>query len=768
MKFTSYCWCSLAIFCIGTSSLHAGEPVLRNLDVRGLQVGGTTTLVLDGDDFGKAPRLLLPVPAKQVLKPGATPNRASFDVTTDASVAPGYYQVRVLTEGGVSLPLVIAVDRLTQKPMAATVDQLPVALHGLVSGSGTVETKFQGKVKQKVMIEVEAQRLGSKLRPVLHLIGPNKLQLTWSWSTPTLFGDTRLEAILPEAGTYTVSLHDAEYAAQAPNFFRLRIGEWSFVDQVFPPVIAKGKGQSLELLGMSAPIRLDLPASKNLDVVPLSWPKDGLWSGPRPFVWISPHAELLKQSLAGKMQDLPQGLVAVSGRLLAPYDEDRYRVAVTPGTKLRLEVFAERYGSPLDAALVVRNDKGDQLARAEDGPGTLDPILEYTVPPKTNSIVVGVVDTQGLGGPRGTYRLVIRPLGPTSTEPLELFTAAQRLSLPISGRWVMPVLAERRGYRGKIELTAAGLPPGVKLDGTVIPEGADGTLVTIQRGEANFDVGISTWRGRGPGGEELSVMIKGHPLQRLQPWLATEIALAPTISKAADFQIDWRDVPADAGLVPGKKLDLPIKVIRSGDKTTVKLTLLTSQKPPLVNNQPDVNRTLRQEKPVELPVKVATGEMAIIVPADLAGPVYDVTIQAELLAPDKKVQAVAFAPVRRMALRLPLAVSLSGPNRIEVPLDPKKGATVTIKGKVERKEGLKGDVQVTLTGLPPGARADAVVVKAATADFTVNLILPPNIPAGEIKGLKLSAFAAPDAKQPNVRVRSKEVEVTLVMKTAGK
>ncbi|HMF16456.1 MAG TPA: hypothetical protein VKE98_04580, partial [Gemmataceae bacterium] len=666
------------------------------------------------------------------------------------------------------LPLVITVDRLPQKPLAATVDQLPVALHGVVSGSGTVETKFQGKAKQKVMIEVEAQRLGSKLRPVVHLFGPSKLQIAWSWSTPTLFGDTRLEAVLPEAGTYTVSLHDSEYAAQAPNFFRMRIGEWSFVDQIFPPVVARGKGQALELLGMPAALQVNLPAANNLDALPLSWPKDGLWSGPRPFVTVSPHAEFVKQSPAGKMQDLPEGPVAVSGRLVTPYDEDRYRIAVTPGTKLRLEVFAERYGSPLDAALVVRNDKGDQLARAEDSPGTLDPVLEYTVPPKVNSIIVGVIDSQGGGGPRGIYRLVVSPAGPSAKESFKLFTSAQRVSMPIAGRWVLPVMIERKGYQGKIDLSAAVLPAGVKLDGTLIPEGADGALLTLQRGEANFDGVISTLRGRGAGGEDRPVLLKGHPLERLQPWLATEIALAPTLAKAADLQIDWRDLPADAGLVPGNKMVLPIKVVRTGDKTTVKLTLMTSQKPPLVNNQPDINKTLRQEKPVELPVKIDKGELPIIIPADLSGPVYDVTIQAELLAPDKKVQAVAFAPVRRMALRLPLAVALGGPNRIDVPLDPKKGATVLIKGKVERKEGLKGDVQVTLTGLPPGARADAVTVKAAAADFSFNVILPPNFAAGEIKGLKLSASAAPDAKQPNVRVRSKEVEVTLVVKTVGK
>lgn len=91
-----------------------------------------------------------------------------------------------------------------------------------------------------------------------------------------------------------------------------------------------------------------------------------------------------------------------------------------------------------------------------------------------------------------------------------------------------------------------------------------------------------------------------------------------------------------------------------------------------------------------------------------------------------------------------------------------------IKGKVERKEGLKAEVGVTLGGLPPGAKASPAILKAGTTDFTIYLTLPPNISAGEIKGLKLSATAAPDAKQPNVRVRSKELEITLVLKKAAK
>src|SRR5205823_12807435 len=133
------------------------------------------------------------------------------------------------------------------------------------------------------------------------------------------------------------------------------------------------------------------------------------------------RTEVLQQPGSRPFQDLPAGPVAVSGRLLAPFEEDRYRVPVTPNTKVRFEVFAERLGTPVDVALAVRNDVGADLARAEDGPGTLDPVLEYAVPDKVMSVVVAVIDSQGRGGPRGVYRLIVDPVTPVGTNDFHLF-----------------------------------------------------------------------------------------------------------------------------------------------------------------------------------------------------------------------------------------------------------------------------------------------------------------------------------------------------------
>jgi hypothetical protein len=741
--------------------LVAAEPEIRGVSVRGLQVGDTTNLVIDGDAFGAAPRLLLPFPARQQLLKGVSDKRAAFDVTLAGDVTPGYYQLRLATAQGVSLPVVIAVDRLAQRPLATSAETLPVALHGAVNGSATTEVGFAGKAGRKVRVEVEAQRLGSKLRPVVHLFNAKKLQLAWAWPTPALSGDARLEAVLPADGTYTVSIHDVEYAAPAPAFFRLRVGDWSFVDQVFPPVVGTGQGQAVELLGSSPHGEQVRPTGAG--ALPLAWPRDALWSGPRPYVRVSPRVELVRQGPPATPQALPPGPVGVSGKLLTPFAEDRNRVPVTPGSKLRIEVFAERYGSPLDTALVVRNERGDVLARAEDSPGTVDPALDYTVPDKVTALVVGVVDAQGRGGPHGIYHLSVEPQTAAATD-FRLLTPAQRITLPSSDRTVVPVWVERRGYQGDVALTAAGLPAGVRLENAVIPGGADGTLVTLEGAAMAADAVITHWHGRGAG-EERPVVVNGHPLERLQPWLATELALAPAGATGTGFQVAWRGLPPDAGLVPGRKLALPVKVTRPADNSLVKFTLTTSQSPQLLNNQPNPNATVRLEKAVELPAKATDGDLTLLVPPQLSSAVYDVTVQAELLAPDRKtVRAVAYAPVRRLPVRDLVVVRLDGPARFEAARDAKKATTVKIAGKVERREGAKGDVLLALTGLPAGASAAAVTVKADQSAFVVNVVLPPGVAAGEIAGLTLAGTVAADPKQPNVRVRSREVAVTLVLK----
>jgi hypothetical protein len=458
--------------------------------------------------------------------------------------------------------------------------------------------------------------------------------------------------------------------------------------------------------------------------------------------------------------ELPAAPVAVSGKLGTPHEEDRFKIAVESKTKLRFEVFAERLGSPVDASLVIRNEAGGVLAQAEDSAKTLDPVLEYTVPDKVTSLIVGVVDSSGRGSPRAIYRLVVDPVKGEGLGDFTLTTPVSRLTLPANGRAVVPVFVDRRGYSGKIDINAENLPAGVKLEGNSIAPDADGTLVTVAAG-AITEPGISSWIGRATDGYTVDVLLKGHPLERLQPWLATELSVAPTKLKAADFTVDWKSLPADAGLSPAGKLALPVTVKRLDPALPVRLVLLTSHSPPLVNGQPDANRAIRLEKAVELPAKASDSELSLLVPAELPADSYQIAIQAELLSPDKqRVLATAVTAVRNFVVKLPVAIKVDVP-KIAAPLDAKKPAMLEVKGTVQRLNGFAGDIAVSLTGVPPGVSVPAPVnVKAGETAFTVKVALPTTTPPGEVK-LKLSASAAPDAKQPNVRVKGRDIEVVL-------
>jgi hypothetical protein len=757
----------LALVVVITSAVGtwAVEPSLRTLNIRGLQIGATTEIICDGDDFTTTPRLLLPFAAQQELKSGSTEKKATFAVTLGSDIEPGFYQLRIATAGGVTLPVVVGVDRLPQIFGPKLIEQLPIAVHGTVSGSAATETRFKGKQGEAVTIEIEAQRLGSKLRPVIHLLDAKGKQLAWTWPKPELFGDARLEATLPADGEYAVTCHDLEYAAPNPSFCRLKIGRWTRVDQVFPAVIASGEQRNIELLtGAGAVQRTVGPAEGQFSQITAPGPE---FSGARPFVRLSAQRELLEEAAASSEQNLSAGPLGISGKLSEPYQDDRFKLAVAAGDKLRLEVFSQRYGSPVDVALVLRNEQGNEVARAEDSPGSLDPLLEYTIPEKTTSLQICVVDSQGRGGSRATYHLNIRNVqGNAAPTEFRLLTNVERIAIPKGGQWLAPVWLERRGYLGTIEVSASGLPTGLSLANNIIPAGADGTLVTITANEseppAEQLAAVTTWHGKTAEGKSKAVVAKNHPLESLQPWLAEEIALARVTIPATDLAISWGDLPESAALQPTAKLSLPIKLTRADDMQPVRLSLVTSQLVTVINNQPDPKTSLRVERAVELAAKQNEGTLSLLVPVELTNDAYDVAVQAELLSTDKqKVLSTAFSPVKRLAVQLPVEVQLAEGAKLDVMLDPKQPTMHKLEGTIKRREGVTGDVAVALTGLPAGIRADSPTVKADATTFTLTITVPPSQAAGELTGLKLAATIAPDPKQANARVKSRDVELKL-------
>ena len=98
---------------------------------------------------------------------------------------------------------------------------------------------------------------------------------------------------------------------------------------------------------------------------------------------------------------------AVEGTIKAERDPDVFKFEGKKGDKLRIEVQAARFGSPLDGLVQVFDADRRLIAAADDSEGSADPILNITLP-RDGAYFVTLIDAHDLGGPQFGYRLVVR------------------------------------------------------------------------------------------------------------------------------------------------------------------------------------------------------------------------------------------------------------------------------------------------------------------------------------------------------------------------
>lgn len=652
-----------------TSALIAtAAPSIQNVSPRGLQVGQPTLLTITGGDLGEGTQVKLDAPlAGQVVKQAAG-NQLQVEVTVAKEASGGIYALRVTNDRGISNVLAIGVDSLPQRMFGEEIGERPAALSGNLTGAQILRTKLTGKAGERLVIDLESRRLGAQLRPVIRLYDDRGAQVAWSGRRRELQDDARVETVLPTDGNYTIELHDLVYRGANPGFFRLKVGDLQAADYAFPLGVTRGE-QAKVAIGVVASTAGDSAAAPTASVdvtssaalvAPVDLPNGAaIWTGGRPRAVVSDHAELVEQTPSDGLQSLSEASVAVSGRLSSAGEEDRYALPVTPGAKLRIEVLADRAGSALDGVLMVRNEKGGQLARGDDQNGTADPMVEYTVPDKVENVVLAVKDLINRGGDDFFYRLEVTDITPGD---FALTMDADRVNVSTGGRQLLNLSIERRGYDGPVELAFPGLPADVQVAGAAISAGQTKALVTLS---ANGPVGHGVAHvvgtaavGDSSRGLRRNALAADQAAFSAQPWLRSELAVG-VASTPATLAVNWSNA-ADADSLPlGGKLPVKLELVR-GEQVTgkIRLRLLTTQNPPKKKEKKDnkevevddVERTLRLESEPVLAADATTAELNLVVPADLPDGPWGMVLVAELLSADEKnVVQSAYTAARRLA-----------------------------------------------------------------------------------------------------------------------
>jgi hypothetical protein len=101
---------------------------------------------------------------------------------------------------------------------------------------------------------------------------------------------------------------------------------------------------------------------------------------------------------------------AVEGTIHGDRNPDVFKFDGKKGDRLRIEVQAARFGSPLDALVQVFDADRRLVAATDDTDGTPDPVLAVTLP-HDGTYSVTLIDAHDLGGPQFGYRLVLKASG---------------------------------------------------------------------------------------------------------------------------------------------------------------------------------------------------------------------------------------------------------------------------------------------------------------------------------------------------------------------
>ncbi len=523
------------IAALGAPYLFAQLPTadLSRLEPRSARAGETVEITLHGSNLEELTELRFTNPgitAKPVMLPAdeffPRPHTVGsrFVVKVAADVPPGIYDARAVGYFGLSTarPFVVAAadSKEVTEPGNNTMpgNAMSVEINSVVTGAvasrGIDWFRFTAKAGQRVLVELIAERIDSRLDGQLTVYDSAGREVDRNRDT---FGrDSFLEVQAQQDGKFLLAVSDILYRGGGDHFYRLSISDRPHIDFVYPPAGEPGSTNLYTLYGRNLPggvldkssrirghvlekhqVEIALPkvASTPPGFHP-GQPRQGLLPG---FDYTFKEANSVRIGFATApvvletANDAVQQISVpseVAGRFDEANDEDVFRFTTQKDQTYWVEAIADRMQSKVDPWLIVH-----QVAKSEDGVETLIQVADNDDMPGFFSIdgkdtinadtidaavsfksvhdgeyQVTIANQFGSGGIADLYRLAIR----AATPDFQLIATAEK-TLPTNrtgysvtpllrqgARWGIRVLCPRQdGFAGDIVISAQELPPGV-------------------------------------------------------------------------------------------------------------------------------------------------------------------------------------------------------------------------------------------------------------------------------------------------------------------
>ena len=514
----------LLLSTLAPALLAQPAPKLKSVSPEWIQRGTTIEVVVAGENLGGVTQILFngdvglsatnvpaaPPPAKPTVtvestgggisraEPASPPReekRLVVKVTAAADAALGARELRVVAPGGVSNPLNFNVgqwpeigekENNTSTPQGQMVD-LPAAISGVISASAQSDAyRFKAAKGQEMVFEVDASRRGSPLDSSLAVLDAKGKELARNEDALGL--DSLLIFTAPEEGEYVVTLRDFRYQGGGNYTYRLYAGPLPYVETMFPFGGQRGKSVEVAVAGrnLEGTLKLTLaidPKAPRTQEIRVKTPRG--YSNLIPFnVSDLPDITEVEPNDAVTNAQSVTLPVVINGRIGVAKDIDRFRFKSDKDQKLACDVAASRFGSKLDALLVLTDTNGAVITRNDDTAGT-DARIEFDAK-KDTEYVIALRDLTERGGDRFSYRLTLRPPAGAGGPSFSALFLPDTIRIHRQGLMKIRCEVTRAGgFDAPVLFDLEGLPSGVTAEPLLVPGSAtSGNLLLAASKEA--------------------------------------------------------------------------------------------------------------------------------------------------------------------------------------------------------------------------------------------------------------------------------------------
>lgn len=434
-------------------TLALAQPTLDHTSPTAISPKGGE-IIIHGTGL-KAPLSLWSTPAVDATFSAINSDSAACQIKFPQPIQDQFLALRLATSSGISNPILIAIDDFRTLPASgknksikdAQPIQLPAAIEGSVEELTSHFYRFPAHKGRTLSVDVVANRIDSKLDPLVRLLDASGKELLLCDDDPAIAPDSRFFYSISSDGDYILEIRDAAYDGSKEHRYRLRIKETDTTET--PPPPTRHYPTTLPAITEQEPN--DVPTSATQSKFPAQ----------------------------------------LQGTFSKPHDRDIYQFPAKKGDHILIRSKTRSIGSPCDLFLRLAKSTSAKLADSRtDIPDEAS--IDATIPEDGDYVLI-VEELIGQSGPAMFYELDV-----THFAGFALTTDIEKLDIPVGGQAELKITAARRDYKGPITFALDSAPDFIHLVNDTIKEDKNETQLKIR-----IDQGA-------PVGRAFSFRIIGH------------------------------------------------------------------------------------------------------------------------------------------------------------------------------------------------------------------------------------------------------------------